>query len=199
MKKIFLSFALGLLLIGGVKAQTNSVVAFSYSMGFGTGDLGDFITKASFRGGNIDYRQMVSPNIGVGLSVGWNTFYQSEGKDSYTYGNSTLTGHQYRYSNNMPLLAGVTYYFKPGEKVNPFVGLGIGTMYTKRNTDMNLYTVEQEAWGFALAPEVGILYGLGDEAAVFVSGKFNNSFKAGNELTEAQSYFTLNVGFAFTH
>ena len=198
MKKIFLTFALGLLLIGGLKAQTNSVVALTYSMGFGSGDMGDFISQPSFRGANFEFQKMVAPKIGVGTSIGWNTFYQALNKDSYSYGNSTLTGKQYRYSNNVPLLATATYYFKPGEKINPFVGLGIGVIYTRRNTDMNLYTLEQEAWNFALQPQVGFLYSMGDQASLIVSGKFNQGFAAGSELTESQSYFTLNIGFAFT-
>jgi hypothetical protein len=198
MKKIFLTFAFGLLLIGGLKAQNSSVFALTYSMGFGAGDMGDFISQPSFRGANIDFRKIVAPKIGVGFSIGWNTFYQAENKDSYTYGNSTLTGKQYRYSNNVPMLASVSYYLKPGEKINPFFGLGIGTIYTRRNTDMNLYTLEQEAWNFALQPEIGILYSLGDQASLIISGKYNQGFQAGSELTEAQSYFTLNIGFAFT-
>lgn len=197
MKKIFLTLAISFFAIGGLMAQGN-VVAFSYSMGFATGDLADFIGKPSFRGFNFDYRRMVSENIGVGTSLGWNVFYEEMAKGSYTLGNETITGKQFRYSNQVPLLASVSYYIKPGEKLNPFVGLGIGTMYTRRNTDMNLYTLEQEAWNFLLQPEVGVLYSLSDGASLLVSGKFNQGFKAGSELTEAQSFFTLNIGFAFT-
>jgi hypothetical protein len=198
MKKIFLTFALGLMAVGALKAQGN-VTAFTYSIGFGTGDLSDFISKPSFRGVNLDYRKLVQPNIGVGFSVGWNVFYEEMDKGSYTAGTETLTGKQYRYSNHVPMLASGTYYLKPGETFNPFVGLGIGTMYTRRNTDMNLYTVEQEAWNFLLQPEVGFLYQMNPGASAIVSAKFNQGFKAGQELTEAQSFFTLNIGFAFTN
>jgi len=199
MKKILVTFAFGLLLAGGLQAQTNSVTAFTYSIGFGTGDLSDFISQPSFRGANIDFRRMVQPNIGVGFSLGWNTFYEAMEKDSYEYGNATLTGKQYRYSNHVPMLASATYYLSTEDKINPFVGLGIGTIYTRRNTDMNLYTLEQEAWNFALQPEVGFLYHLTDGASAIVTGKFNQGFKAGSELTSAQSFFTLNIGFAFTN
>ena len=71
------------------------------------------------------------------------------------------------------------------------------TIYTRRNTDMNLYTVKQEAWNFALQPGIGFQYMLSDGAALLIAGRFNQGFKAGNDLTSAQSYFTLNVGFAF--
>ncbi len=198
MKKIFLTLAIGLITIGALQAQGN-VVAFSYSMGFGTGDLGDFISKPSFRGFNFDYRKLVTPNIGVGTTISWNVFYEEMAKDTYTIGTETLTGKQFRYSNHVPMLASVSYYFSPGERLNPFAGLGIGVMYTRRNTDMNLYTIEQEAWNFTMQPEAGFLYNLNDGASIYVSGKFNQGFKAGNELPSAQSFFSLNVGFAFTH
>lgn len=110
----------------------------------------------------------------------------------------TLSGKQYRYSNHVPMYVTGSYFLKPGETLNPFVSLGIGTMYTRRNTDMNLYTIEEEAWHFALQPEFGFFYGLNDGGGFTVSGKFNQGFKAG-DLPESQSFFTLNFGFTFAH
>jgi|SRR5688572_16981583 len=195
MKKLLPILAIILVTCGALNAQSNFTVA--YSMGFAAGDLADFVSQASFRGATMEFRKMVQPNVGVGLTFGWNVFYEELSRESYTVGASTLTGKQFRYSNHFPMLLGGTYYLSPGEKFNPFVGLGIGTIYTRRNTDMNLYTVEQEAWNFALQPEVGFLYSVTDGAALFVSGRFNQAFKAGNELDSDQSFFTLNVGFSF--
>jgi len=197
MKKILSIFIITLVTCGALQAQSNFTL--TYSMGFATGDLGDYISQPSFRGATVEFRKMVQPNIGVGLTFGWNVFYEEISRDSYTAGNSTLTGKQFRYSNHFPILLGADYYLSPGEKFNPFVGLGVGTIYTRRNTDMNLYTVEQEAWNFALQPEVGFLYSLTDGAAIVVMGRFNQGFKAGNELDGDQSYFTLNVGFSFAN
>jgi hypothetical protein len=195
MKKIFLSILIGFFAVGALHAQNNTTL--SYSMGFGAGDFADYIIQPSFRGFSFDYRKLVNPNVGVGVTLGWNVFYEEKDKDSYTVGNSTLTGKQYRTSNHVPVLVGGSYYFSPGETFSPFVGLGIGTIYTRRNTDMGLYTYEQEAWNFALQPEVGFLYYMNEETALTVSGKFNQGFKAGNELTSAQSFFSLNLGFTF--
>ena len=94
------------------------------------------------------------------------------------------------------LLTGA-YYLKPGEQVSPFFGLGVGTIYSLRNTDMNLYTVEVDAWNFALQPEIGVQFILNDATAIHVAGKYYHGFAAGGDLDTTQSYFTLNVGFAF--
>lgn len=195
MKRIVLSILIAFAAVT-ISAAQNSYVDVAYSIGFGTGDMGDFIKKASFRGISFDYRYAVQPNIAVGFSAGWNTFYEEKASDTYTVDNASLTGKQYRYSNNVPLLATVTYLLSPDEFFCPYAALGIGTMYARRNTDMNLYTLEQEGWPFVIQPEVGVRLQAADNVGVLVSLKYLNGFKAG-DFNSAQSYFTLNVGLAF--
>ncbi|MDL5048721.1 OmpW family outer membrane protein [Oscillatoria amoena NRMC-F 0135] len=195
MKKTFAITLFSLLLVGAVNAQT--YFTSSYSIGMPAGDLSDFISQASFRGFSLDYRKLVQPNIGVGFNIAWNVFYEEMSRATYTLDNQSLTGKQYRYSNHFPMLVSTNYYLKPGETLNPFVGLGIGTVYTRRNTDMNLYTLEQEAWNFALQPEVGFHYTVNDATALTFMLKYYNGFKASSELTSAQSYLAICVGFTF--
>jgi outer membrane protein len=195
MKKILLISAICLFSAGALYAQSNTSVY--YSVGFATGDLGDYISKPSFRGIGLDYNKMIQPNIGVGFSIGWNVFYEDLPYDTYSVENVSLSGKQYRYSNHWPILASGSYYLKPGETINPFVGLGIGTIYTLRNTNMNLYTVELDAWNFALQPQVGVQFSVDDATAITLIAKYNNAFQAGGELDTDQSYFTINLGFAF--
>ena len=195
MKRLILTLTIAVAAVTFSKAQ-NSYVDVAYSMGFGTGDMGDFIKKASFRGISFDYRYAVQPNIAVGFNLGWNTFYEEKASDTYTVDNASLTGKQFRYSNNVPILATVTYLFSPDEIFCPYAALGVGTMYARRNTDMNLYTIEQEGWPFVLQPEVGVRYQAADNMGILLNVKYLNGFKAG-EFDSTQSYFTLNVGFAF--
>ena len=175
-------------------AQSNTTL--SYAIGFPTGDLGDFIGNVSFRGISLDYRYRIQPNLALGTTFGWSTFYEEVASDTYTLGNESLTGKQYRYSNNIPMLATVTYFLSPDEKINPFGTLGIGTMYTRRNTDMNLYTLEEESWNFLIQPEVGAQIGIADHSSLSLSLKYNLGLEAG-DLPENQTYLSLNVGFAF--
>lgn len=196
MKKILI------ILIGVCSAfavQAQSIVTIGYPVSFATGDLGDFIGKTSWRGFSLDYRYMIKPNVGVGVNVAWMTFFEEREADTYTVDNASLHGKQFRYSNNVPILATVAYFPKPDpdEPVSPFVSLGIGTMYTRRNTDMNMYTLEQEAWNFLLQPEIGVQLKTEVGFALSISGKYNYGFEAGSELPDAQTYFTLNIGFAF--
>lgn len=171
-------------------------VEVAYSIGFGTGDVGDFISNTSFRGFSFDYRHHINPNIALGAHLGWNTFYQEQPSATYTIDNESLTGKQYRYSNNFPMLVTGSYFFRPDDTISPFAALGVGTMYTRRNTDMNVYTVEQEAWNFALQPEVGVYFQTADLFAIVASLKYRHGFQAG-DFNEDQSYLSINLGFAF--
>lgn len=194
MKKLFYTF-LAVGLIAAAPAMAQSSFSAQYSMGFGSGDVKSYISSPSFRGGAIEYRYHVQDKIAVGADISWNTFYERRAYDTYTSGTVSLSGVQYRYINAMPIYLAGDYYFKPGEKLNPFIGLGVGTLYTRRNTDMNLYTLENKVWAFALRPEAGVLVNANPNLDVILVGKYNYGFAAGG--LDAQSYFTFNIGLVF--
>lgn len=180
---------------GSIFAQGNTTIA--YSIGFPTGDLNDFI-KTSYRGISLDYRHPIKESISLGVHVGWTTFYEEKKRDTYTSENASLTGKQFRYSNNVPMAATITYSLGSEEEMAiPYFSLGVGTMYTRRETNMNLYVIEEEAWNFLLQPEIGIKVTTSEFSAVSLALKYNHGFEAGDELPNAQSYLALNIGFVF--
>lgn len=192
MKKIFLIiFSFSCI---NAMAQDN-LINFQYSIGFGTGDLGDFIGSPSFRGMVFDYRRKVENNIALGLEVGWNVFYDELTYDSYTVDNLTITGKQWRYNNQVPLLFAADYILPTEDKLKPFGGLGIGTMYSRRNTNMNQYTLEEEAWNFTLRPEVGVVYEVSYSTGISATAKYYIGFESGDLPT--QSYVSLNFGLLY--
>lgn len=194
MKRFTLTFIIAIAISSGAFAQSQLDVA--YSMGFGTGDISEFISKPSFRGMTFDYRYEFQPNMALGFNLGWNTFYSEEAYATYTIENRSISGKQYRYSNNMPMLATFTYFLSPDAFVQPYATFGFGTMYARRNTDMNLYTIEEEGWPLVLQPEIGIRFDNWDTVGTFVSLKYLHGFKAG-DFDADQSYMTLNLGFSF--
>jgi hypothetical protein len=202
MKKIFYIVIVTILTTGVANAQLesgsgiyNGYTSVTYSVGFGTGDLGEYISKPSWRGMTIEFGKFVTPEISIGIEASWNTFFEEKGYDTYTKDTYSLSGKQYRYNHQFPILATFNYTLMGDGTLRPFGGLGIGTMYSQRNTDMGQWELREEAWHFALRPEVGILYEVGEGTHLKVSGKYYTGFSAGD--LDTQSYFALNVGLVF--
>jgi hypothetical protein len=171
-----------------------SFVSWQYSMGIGSGDLHSFINPVSFRGFTVNYSKFVKPGVAVGFEAGWNTFYEKKSWDTYTIGNFSYSGKQYRYSNNVPLLFTASYFMNTDENLIPFAGLGIGTMYTEKRTDFGTYSFTNDAWQFAVKPELGIIFKT-DGASLSLSTKYYYGFKGGD--LPSTNYFTINVGLVF--
>ncbi len=193
MKKIILS----LMLLGSISlsAQT-SVVNVAWSIGFPSGDLSDYISDVSARGFSVSYGRFVKPELTVGFSTGWNVFNTSRSYQTYTEGTTSLSGKQWRTNNSIPILANANYYFKKSDKINSYAGMGIGMVYNRRNTDMYIYTLEEESWNFALQPEIGLEYKIDSKVALTAAGKYYYCFESG-EIPYPTSYFALNIGVSF--
>ena len=177
-----------------VFSQAENHFSIQYDMSFGTGDLGDYISAGSFRGASAQYRYAVTDNILVGMDAAWNVFYEKRDYDSYTSGTMTLSGVQYRYQNQVPLLVAADYVFMADKDFKPYIGLGIGTMYSERNTWMGIWVLEENPWQFAMKPEVGLLYNFSYGSALKLGVKYYTGF--GGDLG-TQGYFTISAGFAW--
>lgn len=195
MKKIFVFTALIFMLSLGL-ANAQSYSNISYSIGIPTGDLSNYISSASWRGVAFDYRKLIKPNLGFGVTTGWNTFYEERPFATYTVDNRSLSGKQWRYVNSLPIFFSGDYYFKPGNDINPYVGLGVGTLYNMRATDMGVLRLEENAWSFAFQPQVGMFYSINYFAGISISAKYSYGFPAG-DFDLAQSFFSLNIGYVF--
>lgn len=175
--------------------QQESYMSLQYGVSFGTGDLGDYVSNASWRGILLEYRSAVKGNLMVGVDAGWNVFYEQKDYDTYTIGTESLSGIQYRYQNAVPMLASADYLLMSEGNLKPYVGLGLGTIYNERSTDMGLYRWEQNTWQFALKGEAGFLYQLSYTSSIKFAAKYYNGFKT-NTL-DSQGYFSLSLGMAW--
>ena len=195
MKKIVLSIiCISALFIQPATAQKN-VYSFTYTMGFSMGDFNDFIGQGSFRGATFDYRHMFADNIGVGVQFGWNAWYEDLDYATYTEGTASISGNQFRYCSTVPMLASANYYILPGEKFNPYAGIGIGTMFSSSELDMGVWAFTADTWHFALKPELGFIYEAGPGFGLILSGKYYSAFET--KETKSRSYIAANVGIAW--
>ena len=180
--------------MNGLFSQVENHLSVQYDMSFGIGNLGSYISNGSFRGVSAQYRYAVTHNLLLGFDAGWNVFYQKKPYDTYTVGTQTLSGIQYRYQNEVPLLVAADWVFMPENSFQPYIGIGIGTIYSERITWMGLWSLEQNPWQFALKPELGMMYKMSSGTAFKLGLKYYTGM--GGEL-DTQSYFTVSVGFAW--
>jgi len=192
MKKIFLLF-LTVITLQAVYGQ-KGYSAVSYSMGFSTGDFNEYVDQVSYRGINMEFYWHVKPNLDAGVEVGWNVFYSKEDKKTYTEGTQSISGVQYRYTNAVPIIAGARWR-KTGGKTEPYLGAGLGTTSVNRSTDFGLYRIYNNTWQFCVRPEAGLIYKTSTYSGITAGVKYYANFE--NDDLSAQSYFTVNVGFAF--
>lgn len=194
--KLFISiavFALGSLC---ARAQGGNIT-ISYPISFPMGNLNDYISKTSFRGINFEFNRQIKPQVSVGLEVGWNVFYHDAGEVQYKDATVTVTGKQYRYTNSVPLLVGAQYWpNSKGKNASPYVGLGLGTVYSNRSTDLGLYRITNEAWQFALRPEAGFVFKTVSGVNPFVGVKYYWPFNS-NDL-DGQTFLSVNFGIKFS-
>jgi len=180
---------------GILKAQ-GGYTSITYLMGFGMGDLGDYVSKSSFRGISFEYQKKINTNFSAGIEVAWSTFYERMDHGTYSQDNISLSGIQYRYSNNIPILLTAEYNLRPDDLLKPYVNFGLGTMYSERSTQMGTWMVQDKVWHFAIKPEIGLLYEVSYNTSLDLALKYYAGFAAGD--LETQSYLGVAVGFAFT-
>jgi hypothetical protein len=195
MKKIIsiaLLFVAGAFVSQSVSAQ--SFTSVQYSVGIPSGGLKDHVAKISWRGFTFEYQKEVAPAVSVGVNFAWSTFYERKDYASYTLNNATLSGVQYRYDNLFPMLVNAHYTIGTGTVV-PYVGLGVGTMYNLRNTDMGMWTVEEDNWHFLATPEAGFIVDVAPDVSLKLNAKYDYSFKI--KKADAFGNLNINIGFVF--
>ena len=194
MKNIILStFALLCMQVAGAQLK----VAVSYPIGFPMSDLGDYIEATSFRGIELELYKMVKPTMAVGLESAWQLFYEREDEKVYTEGTASVSGVQYRYTNEVPIIAFGRYIKSTDGQIAPFVGVGLGTVFINRYADFGLYRITNDAWQFCLRPELGVIFKMKGSGApgIMVAAKYYSGF--GTDDLDAQSYLSINLGLTF--
>lgn len=193
MKKIIFILSIAFVVsLSNVNAQ-KGYTSFQYGISFGTGDVGDYVSAPSFRGFLFEYKYAFNEKLYAGFDLGWNMFYEKKDKATYTKGTESVTGVQFRYNRDVPFLISADYFFRPGQKVNPYVNFGIGGLYAKRTTEMGVFYIQEESWQFAIKPEAGLLFEVNRSGAIKFSVKYYNGFKSGD--LEGQSYVSLGIGY----
>ncbi len=162
----------------------------SWNLGLPTSNTKDYTDDFSLRGIGLEGRKFINPSMTVGLSFGWNVFWEKSFETEPTE-NLTVSGTQYRYLNFFPLMANVHKYWGYYGEFRPYLGLNAGTYIIENRLELGLFALQETNWHFGFAPEVGFQMPAGRFLG-FVNVRYNYALKAGS--TPEQAYWGFNVG-----
>lgn len=143
-----------------VKAQGDMKIGASLGIMLPMGDFGDAAKMGI--GGMAEYKYMVAENVAIGANLG----YYSFGMKDYDDGSYSI----------MPIVATGEYLFKPGEKLNPYVGANLGIYNFKTSVTLMNIDASTSVTKFGFAPVLGILYELSDQMDFNANLRYNMIF-----------------------
>lgn len=198
MKKIYI--LLILFSIGIIDRADAQILNINYRMAAPLGDSHDFISKMSFRGGDLEYHHFISEHWTVGVSVGWNTYYKHLDYKTNNFilngEKVSITGDQFRYLNVVPVLANIRYHLTKGDAtVLPYVGMGIGGNWAETRLEIGDLLAKEKGWQFALAPEAGLIIPFCEQVGLNLAVQYQYSVKTDN--LPALQDLGVKVGIAF--
>jgi outer membrane protein W len=134
----------------------------------------DFLSKTSFSGGKVEYRHLIKDNLSIGGFFNWRSYYEYFPTATYENEDKTqaVTTDMYRYIYNLPMGATVHYYFKGGDMIKPFAGLGLGAQYSEQSMYYNIFVSEDKNWGFLVRPEVGAIIKFQDQWGALIGASY---------------------------
>jgi len=201
MKKIYLTTLLLIGLIASSNAQ-QSYWTINWDISKGTGDTGDYIDKVSFSGLSFDGRYFVNEQLTIGGFFAWyGTNDKLKNEPPFEFHQDGTTGHisgtQVRYLNIFPVLITSHYYIESGSSFRPYIGLGLGSVYTEQRTEFGLNSFLSDSWAFGAQPELGafIPFNSYSGAGINVALRYLYGSSAG-EL-DSLSMFSFAIGFGF--
>jgi hypothetical protein len=183
----------------------NTLIGFSWSMGFTTGKTTDFVGAPSFTGFSFESHKFFKPNVSFGITTGWNILSEKNSDLIHLSSGTDISGAQGRYINVFPVLLNASYYIKSSRnaKFVPFLRAHAGTYYIMQRFDIGAYTLNNYNWHFGVAPEVGFMYKVGREMNILANARYNYAFDSGTRLggddKNDYAFFSVNLGIAYTY
>jgi hypothetical protein len=195
MRKIYLTAALLILLIGSGYAQQKHMFGISYKVNIPTND---YLTKVSWAGGDMDYRYFTNKDWSFGANMAWMSYSQYFTRQTYTKadGNVALTSDFVAHAYTLPLTLTAYHYFPQKKMMRLYAGVGAGAQYMDQRLYYNVYESDDYNWGFIARPEIGVLIGHPDTPTPFVVAVDWSYATNKNGITQKSSFtnFGIKVG-----
>lgn len=198
--KIFLVLIVALATITTVKAQQGlTKIEVGYSTAFPTSSFKDLISDGSFRGVDLKILHNINDKMAVGLTTGFQDFYQKYPRAVYKLADgSDVSAVVSNSVQTVPLLATFHYNFSPQQRLQPFIGAGVGGNIVLYRQFLGEFGDSKNKFAFQAQPKVGLYFPFreGGQTGLTLSGYYNIIPFKYNGTTNLNS-FGVSLGISF--
>jgi outer membrane protein len=85
------------------------------------------------------------------------------------------------------------YYFFFKRNIKPYIGLGLGTVYSEQDSYFNIYTISESNWGFLVKPEIGLQLEINQTFGLATYATYSYSTNKSNEFN-IDHLASINIG-----
>ncbi len=169
--------ALLLLTLGTTaRAQHDLQFNFNYNVNIPAGAFRDFVTNPAYKGFTAGFAYPVTSQLRLGLSVGYNDYYQKFPRQVYSEGaGSDISAVLSNSVQQIPLLITADYTLLKKGFIRPYVGAGAGLDFITFDQYLGEFDDPHTNARFALRGEAGILIPLSSysSSAIRIGGSYN--------------------------
>ena len=163
------------------------------------GQFKDLVDKTSLRGVDIAISYGINDQLGIGLNVGFQDFYQKFPRALYKLSDgSDISAVLTNSVQTIPFLATARYNFIPGGTIQPYVSAGAGGAAVLNKQYVGEYPNEINKISFAARPSAGVYipFKKGGETGLNLAVNYTFiPYKQDDISNLSYVGFTLGVGF----
>lgn len=168
-------------------------LSIHYSTAMTLGSSSDFVRQFSFAGFRARMAYFLLDALDVGASLGFNWLNDKQRTTEAT-DTVALTATQIRSLSSLSMLVVSDYHIRLSRGgIRAYLGGGLGAFRTKRTRDLGFLTSEVHGWHFGVAPELGVLFPLGDNT-ITVGTEVDYVVKSSDSPEELLMTFNIGLG-----
>lgn len=154
----------------------------------------EFVGSPTARGARLGYRELINPKLAAGIDLTMATYDEYIPRQTYYSQGSALTTNFTHLVNNYGATLSVEYLFREEKRLMPYAGLGAGIAYNNYKIFYNIFSANDNVFGFLARPRVGAWYRLSERRSWAVNASFHIEYSTTRSEQMGYDYF-LNPGF----
>lgn len=165
-----------LLACPALHAQDQLQITGGYNINIPTGSFKDYITHPGYKGFNVGLAYPINNQLSVGLSFGYNDYYQKYPRQVYDDGKGNAVSAVVSNSvQQVPLLLTANYTLVKKGFIRPYIGAGAGVDFVTFDQYLGEFDDPKTRTKWALKGEAGFYIPLSSysSTAIKIGGSYN--------------------------